>query len=147
MSTVYASTIIDAPLAKVWAHLRNFGAIATYSPGVAKLSFQGVESGDQLGSVRTVWRPDGSQLRERLLALSDVDHSATYSVEIDNAPFENCVATVALRPVTDRDATFIEWSTAFDVTDRAAASGLRDHIANDIFGGCFRGLRALVAAQ
>jgi len=147
MSTAYASTIIDAPLAKVWAHIRNFGAVAAYNPAAAKTSLDGAASGDQVGSVRSVSMPDGVVVRERLLALSDVDHSATYTVEIDGATFTNAVSTVRLLPVTDRNVTFIEWTAGFDAADLSAAATLREHLVNDIFADLFRGIRALVAVK
>jgi hypothetical protein len=151
MSTAYASTIIEAPLEKVWAHLRNFGGLASYQSSVARLSLQGVDTGDQVGSVRSVWlhegKYEGKFLRERLLALSDADHSASYKVDIEDAPFENCIASFRLRPVTDRNATFIEWSTNFDAADLSAVPGLCGFIVNDIYADCFRGLKALVGAQ
>jgi carbon monoxide dehydrogenase subunit G len=147
MSTAYASTIIDAPLAKVWAHLRNFGAVAAYNSAAAKTSLEGAESGDQVGSVRSVSMPDGTVVRERLLALSDVDHSATYTVEIEGAPFRNALSSVRLLPVTDRGVTFIEWTAEFDAADLSVASHLREHLVNDIFADLFRGIRALVANE
>lgn len=151
MTIAYASTIIDAPIAKVWAHLRNFGALASYQSSVAKLTLEGAATGDQIGSVRNVRlheaKFEGKFLRERLLALSDVDHSAAYAVETQGDPFENVICRVQLRRVTDKDATFIEWSSAFDVTIAGAGPALCDFIVNEIFADCFRGLKALVETK
>jgi hypothetical protein len=150
MTIAYASTVIDAPIEKVWSHLRNFGGLASYQSSVAKLALEGA-GGDQVGCVRNLRLHEekfhGKVLRERLVALSDLDHSAAYTVETEGDPFENVVCRVQLRRITDRDATFIEWSTTFDVTVAGAGPGLCNFIVNEIYTDCFRGLKALVAIK
>ena len=58
---------------------------------------------------------DGGNIREQLLALSDVDHVCTYSILESPLPFTNYVATLRLTPVTMAEATFAEWEASFDV--------------------------------
>ena len=116
MSIAYASTLIDAPVDSVWQHLRNFGALGSYESNVQTLALAGSLSGDQVGSVRTIVVRGGHSVRERLLSLSDIDHTAAYTVEIQDAPFENAVSQFKLLPVSDRNATFIEWSFPGTIT-------------------------------
>ena len=148
MLIAYTSTIIDAPIGRVWPHLRNFGALASYQSSVAKLTLEGAPTGDQIGSVRNLvlheGKFEGKRLRERLLALSDVDYSATYSVDMDEPAFNNAICIYRLRSITDRDATFIEWSTYGDMIDLNTAPAVANFIVNEIYADCFRGLRALV---
>jgi hypothetical protein len=73
--------------------------------------------GDQVGCIRHFILQDGGDLRERLLALSDQERTFTYSILESPLPVANYIATVRLKPVTDGDRTFAEWSAEFDVTE------------------------------
>ena len=53
MAKSYASTVIDAPAADVWARIRDFNGLATWHGGlVATSEIEDGKAGDQVGSIR-----------------------------------------------------------------------------------------------
>jgi hypothetical protein len=64
-------------------------------------------------------------------------------VETEGAPFANCLGRFQLRPITDSGATFIEWSTTFDVIVEGAGPALCEFLIHEIYADCFRGLKVL----
>ena len=67
---------------------------------------------------------DGSELREQLLALSDLEQSFSYCLLDTPIPLFNYVAHVRLLPVTDGDRTFWHWELRFtDSRGRREAPG------------------------
>ena len=75
---------------------------------------------------------DGGFLRERLLALSDVEHSLSYSILESPMPLEDYVATIRAHPVTDGDRSFVEWSARFECAPREEAA-LIEQIGDGVF--------------
>jgi NADPH:quinone reductase len=112
MVRVLASTIIDAPIDRVWATLRDFNGHDRWHPAIADSR---IEDGpaDMIGAVRRFRLQDGSELREQLLSLSDRDHAFRYCLLASPIPLIGYVAQVRLRPVTDGNQTFWEWSSEF----------------------------------
>lgn len=144
MTHAYASTVIDAPVAEVWRHLRDFGNIDAYYPPTETIGIDG--SGDKVGTIRTArHRETGQIFREQLVALSDVEHHQSYT-QLEFPPVKNCVITVRLRPVTVPSATFIEWYCDFDVVD-GDEDQLIEFIVTGVYEVCFEGLKALVAGR
>ena len=82
---------------------------------------------------------DGSELREQLLALSDLDMAFTYCLLDTPIPLLNYVAHVRLLPVTDGDMTFWHWTSRFDTPAGREAeleqSGRREHLRGGLRGG------------
>lgn len=117
MSRIYVSSVIPAPVDRVWEKIRDFNALPRWHPMV---KFSEIEKGlpsDRLGCVRHFVLQDGGDLRERLLALSDQERSFTYSILASPLPVANYVATVRLKGITDGNHSFAEWSAEFDVTE------------------------------
>ena len=115
MIRVTRSAIIDAPIERVWAVLRDFNSHTAWHPVVAESEIEGGERSDQIGCVRRFTLRDGNRIREQLLALSDRDHVSTYCILDATVPLRRYVATVQLRRVTDGDRTFWHWESTFDV--------------------------------
>jgi len=116
MSSIYVSSVIPAGVDRVWERIRDFNALPLWHPLV---KFSEIEKGlpsDQVGCVRHFILQDGGDLRERLLALSDLEKMFTYSILDSPLPVVNYVATVRLKPITDSAHTFAEWTAEFDVT-------------------------------
>src|ERR1700723_1820512 len=80
MVEIRRSTIVWAPLETVWAALRNFNGHDRWHPAVASSEIEEGAEGDQVGAVRNFQLADGGQIREQLLALSDVETSFTYCI-------------------------------------------------------------------
>ena len=114
MVSVRKSTIIDAPVDDVWRTLRDFNGHDRWHPAVAESEIEGGEPTDMIGAVRHFRLADGGELREQLLTLSDKDRTFSYCILEAPFPLMNYVATVRLKPVTDGERTFWEWSSNFD---------------------------------
>jgi NADPH2:quinone reductase len=115
MLRVRRSAVIDAPIERVWAVLRDFNSHSAWHPTVGPSEIERGEPSDQVGCVRAFTLRDGNQIREQLLALSDRDHVSTYCILDATLPMRNYVATVQLKRVTDGDRTFWHWESTFDV--------------------------------
>jgi NADPH2:quinone reductase len=113
MTRILRSTIIDAPIDRVWSLLRDFDGHARWHPAIAFSEIEGGRAADEVGCVRRFRLRDGGVLRERLLRLSDREHSFTYGILDAPVPLHRYVATVTLKPVTDGDRTLWTWSSEF----------------------------------
>ena len=71
MAKAYASAIFDAPVAAVWARVRDFGALSTWLPGIERSGIEDGRDADSVGCVRAIHLADGGFCTERLLALDD----------------------------------------------------------------------------
>ena len=77
MPRVVKSTIIDAPVDRVWSVLRDFNGHDRWHPAVASSAIERGAPSDKVGCVRRFRLKDGAELREQLLTLSDLEQ--TYS--------------------------------------------------------------------
>ena len=114
MQRVTRSAIIDAPIERVWAVLRDFNSHDQWHPAVADSHIEGGEPSDQVGCVRNFHLKDGAHIREQLIALSDTDYISTYCILDATVPLMRYVATQQLRRVTDGNRTFLHWQSTFD---------------------------------
>jgi NADPH:quinone reductase-like Zn-dependent oxidoreductase/uncharacterized protein YndB with AHSA1/START domain len=113
MVKVRQSTIIDAPVDTVWRLLRDFNGHESWHPAIATSAIEGGEPVDMVGAVRRFRLKDGGELREQLLSLSDRERRLTYCLLEAPLPLMGYVAAISLKPVTDGDRTFWEWSSEF----------------------------------
>ena len=127
MIRVTRSAVIDAPIERVWAVLRDFNSHTAWHPVVAESEIEGGEPSDQIGCVRRFTLRDGNHIREQLLALSDRDHVSTYCILDASVPLRRYVATLQLKRVTDGERTFWHWQSTFD-----APPGRVDRVAPNV---------------
>jgi NADPH2:quinone reductase len=111
---VCKSTIIDAPVEDVWAFLRDFNAHERWHPAVAESRIESGRRADQVAAVRNFALTQGGRLREQLLALSDRGRTLSYCILSSPLPLFGYVATMRLKPVTDGNRTYFEWSSDFE---------------------------------
>ena len=140
MIRIVRSTVINAPTDRVWALLRDFNGHDRWHPAVVKSTIERGQSADRLGCVRRFFLRDGSELRERLLTLSDLEQTFSYCLLETPVPLFNYVAHVRLAPVTDGERTFIEWTAEFDCAPEREAE-LVSNIGNGVFQGGFDALK------
>ena len=69
-------------------------------------------AGDAVGGIRN-FRYDNQRMRQRLLALSDLDRCYTFAL-CDPTPMRNYRATLRVTPIVDRNRAFVEWWATFD---------------------------------
>ena len=141
MVKVLQSTIIDAPIESVWEVIRDFNGHDRWHPAVATSAIERRRNPDEVGCVRRFRLGDGSELREQLLTLSDLEQTYSYCLLDTPVPLLNYVAHVRLAPVTDGNLTFWEWESRFDTPD-----GMQDSLAamvrDDIYLAGFNAVRS-----
>jgi hypothetical protein len=143
MVRIVKSTIIAAPVEAVWEVLRDFNGHDQWHPAVADSQIERGWTSDRLGCVRRFHLADGSELREQLLTLSDIDMAFSYCLLDTPIPLLNYVAHVRLVPVTDGDMTFWHWQCRFD-TPAGREEELAKTVGEEIYDGGFRAVRAFM---
>ncbi len=114
MPKAYASIVVDKPARAVWAVARDFNGLPTWHPAIARSVIEDGKAADQVGCIRELTLGDGGVIRERLLALSDLEMSYTYNFETTIFAVENYCATLRVQPVSDGERSFVTWTTTFD---------------------------------
>ncbi|MGH8689037.1 MAG: SRPBCC family protein [Burkholderiales bacterium] len=138
MTKVFVSAVIDAPVEKVWARMRDFNGLPDWHPRFSRSHIEGGLRSDAIGCVRNFDIVDGGgTLRERLLALSDLDYSMTYCILAAPLPVKNYVATLKLYPITVGNKTLGTWAAEFIVTPEGREEDVVDAVANGTFGVAF----------
>ena len=140
LQRVVRSTIIDAPIERVWAVLRDFNSHDQWHELVEASRIEGGERSDQVGCVRSFTLRDGNRIREQLLTLSDREHKSTYCIVEATVPLQRYVATLTLKPVTDGKRTFWHWESSF-ATPPGRERELRDMVAQGVYEAGFENLR------
>jgi len=140
LQKVVRSTVIDAPIERVWAILRDFNSHDRWHDVVAESRIEGEEAPTQVGCIRSFTLKDGNRIREQLLTLSDSEHRSTYCIVEASVPLQRYVATVTLKTVTDGDRTFWHWESTF-ATPPGRERELREMVARDVYEAGFENLR------
>lgn len=137
---VVRSTVIDAPIERVWAVLRDFNSHDQWHDVVEHSRIEGGERSDQVGCVRSFSLKDGHRIREQLLTLDDRLYKSTYCIVEATVPLLRYVATVTLKPVTDGNRTFWHWESSF-ATPPGRERELREMVAQGVYEAGFANLR------
>jgi Polyketide cyclase / dehydrase and lipid transport len=91
--------------------------------------------------VRVVTQTDGLAFREVLVAFSDADRFYPYTFLGSPIAVRDHRTTIRLRPITDGDRTYAEWSSRFEMDP-----GRADELADLMRANVLAGLRALAAS-
>ena len=114
MATAYYSTVFQQSAAAVWKIIRDFNNYTVWVGGAGESAIEEGKSGDTVGAVRNV-QYEGRQIRQRLLALSDVERSQTYEFAgTPTLPVTGFKATLSVSEIVDGDGAFVEWRADFD---------------------------------
>ena len=143
MTKVFVSSVINAPIDEVWAKIRSFNSLADWHPAIADSHIEGNEPSDKVGCIRNFNLQGGGNIREQLLALSDLDRVCTYSILVSPMPIENYVATLRLIKVTDGNQTYAEWTAEFNcsVSDDA---DMIETVGSGVFQSGLSALKAIL---
>ncbi|HEX2552103.1 MAG TPA: SRPBCC family protein [Microvirga sp.] len=142
MPRVVRSTIIDAPVDALWAVLRDFNGHENWHPIVARSEIERSQPSDRIGCVRRFTLQDGSELREQLLSLSDIEMTFTYCLLDTPIPLFNYVAHVRLLPVTDGNRSFWHWEGRF-TTPSGREAELAAKVGDDVYAAGIEAVRRL----
>ena len=72
MIRVTRSAVIDAPIERVWAVLRDFNRHHAWHPAVAESAIEGGDAPDQVGCVRRFTLPEAIEILEARAALESL---------------------------------------------------------------------------
>jgi hypothetical protein len=146
MATVTISSVIDAPVEKVWARIRDFNGLPSWHPRMVESEIEDGKKATDIGAVRKFKVASGAVVREKLLAFSDKDFLTTYSIIGHPAPISNHTSTLQLRRVTDGGRTYAEWTATFDApADKA--DEIAKGMGENVFQGGFNALKQHFAGQ
>jgi NADPH2:quinone reductase len=140
LQKIVRSTVIDAPIERVWAVLREFNSHDQWHSAIKASRIEGDERGDQIGCVRNFTLTDGNHIREQLLSLSDVEHKATYCIVEATVPLQRYVATLTLKRISDGNRTFWHWESTFNAP-AGMERQLCDMVSQGVYETGFRDLR------
>ena len=141
MPTVTVSSVIDAPIEKVWARIRDFNGLPSWHPRMVESQIEDGKAATEIGCVRNFKVASGATVREKLLAFSDDEYLTTYSIIGHPAPISNHTATLKLERVTDGDRTFAVWTSQFDAPAEKADE-IAKGMADNVFQGGFEALKS-----
>lgn len=137
--SVSKSVSIDAPLADVWAKVKDFGALNAWHPAVAKDEI--VEGkNNETGAVRLLTLGDGGTVKEKLLAIDEAAHSMQYAIVEGVLPVSDYTSTLAVQSDGDTKST-VTWSGSFKRKDTGAtpAENANDKAATDTISSVYTG--------
>ncbi len=140
MVKVVRSTVMEHPAEAVWDVIRDFNGHEWWHPAIATSEIERRKSADTVGCVRRFTLPDGSELREQLLTLSDADMAYSYCLLETPVPLLNYVSHVRLAPVTDGDRTVWTWESRFD-TPRGQERAMAELVGEGIYQAGFDAIR------
>jgi uncharacterized protein YndB with AHSA1/START domain len=146
VAKVRISSVIDAPVEKVWARIRDFNGLPGWHPRMVESEIEDGRKATDIGAVRKFKVASGATIREKLVAFSDEDFLTTYSIIEHPAPITNHTATLKLERITDGDRTYAVWTSEFDAPAEKVeemAKGMGDNV----FQGGFDALKSHFASQ
>jgi len=138
---VYVSSIVDAPIDKVWSVVRDFNALPKWHPAITESQIEAGREISAVGCIRRFTLASGAKIREQLLALSDIEHRLTYAIIESDVGLLDYVGTMELLPVTDGDRTFVAWSAIFR-TQPGEEDAKAKMVDEDVFVSGFEALKA-----
>ena len=147
MTKVFVSAVVDAPIESVWGKVRDFNGLPQWHPRFSRSHIEDGLPSDRIGCIRNFdIAGGGGTIRERLLTLSDLDHTFTYCILTSPLPVEGYVATLKLFPVTVGNKTLGVWTAEFRVTQGKEADVV-EAVGNGTFGKAFEVLNEFFAAR
>ena len=140
MPKVLVSTVINAPIDRVWNTVADYNGLPAWMPGMKDSTIEDGKSPNAVGAVRRLGMAGTKDvLRERLEVFDLENHRITYSVLEGPLPVKKILTSLHLRPITDSYGTLGEWSTQFETEPGKEAEG--EQLMARIFGAGFRALK------
>jgi uncharacterized protein YndB with AHSA1/START domain len=140
MPKVFVSTVINAPIERVWRCVSDFNGLPAWMPGMKESVVEAGKSSQEIGAVRSLsMTGTKDKLRERLEVFSPEEFLITYSVLEGPLPVQNVRTSMRLRPITDAYGTFAEWSSEFGTDKGKEDAGVQ--FMGRVFNAGFRALK------
>jgi hypothetical protein len=121
----YNSTLIDAPIEKVWEEIRNFHNLLWAKGVIETLDEVGDKKGLEVGAKRII----NGVFYETLTELRSGDFYFKYSVDdgpgaVAKDAVRDYFAEVKLQRITDTNQTFMLWTSTYQSKDERAVAEL-----------------------
>lgn len=140
MPKVHVSTVINAPIERVWRTVADYNGLPAWMPGMKDSVIEDNKKPTEVGAVRKLGMSGSKDiLRERLEVFDVANHTVTYSVLQGPLPVKNIRTTIHLRPITDSYGTLGEWSTQFDTEPGKEEEG--QQFMARVFSAGFRSMK------
>jgi uncharacterized protein YndB with AHSA1/START domain len=140
MPKAFVSTVINAPLERVWRVVSDFNGLPAWMPGMKDSVIEPGKKDKEVGAVRKLSMAGTKDvLRERLEVLDLQKFLITYSVLEGPLPVKNIRTSIRLRPITDSFGTLGEWSSEFETEKGKEEEG--EQFMNRVFSAGFRTLK------
>jgi uncharacterized protein YndB with AHSA1/START domain len=141
MARAHASSVINAPIEQVWAHIRDFKTLDNWHPGIRSSVIEEGGPSDRVGCIRRMELAGGGVIREQLLEMSDLGHHYSYAILESPLPVANYRATLRLRRISDGERTFADWTATFDPDPPEKRAEAEAMISKGVFQGGFDALK------
>jgi hypothetical protein len=112
---------VDASAERVWTTIRRFDAVAAWLPFVKSSPIEDGGDPTRVGCVRVLTQTGGEVFREVLVALSDAERFYSYTFASSPVPVRDHRTTIRVRPITEGDRSYVEWSSRFDIDPKHEA--------------------------
>ena len=112
---------MDASAERVWTTIRRFDSVAAWLPFVKSSPIEDGGDPTRVGCVRVLTQTDGEVFREVLVALSDAERFYSYTFVSSPVPVRDHRTTLRVRPITEGDRSYVEWSSRFDIDPKHEA--------------------------
>ena len=139
MPRFFFSTVINAPIDRVWKSVSDFNGLPAWMPGILESSIEDDADPSKIGAVRRMKMADGTEAREELVERSDEDRRISYVVLQAPIPVKNVRNTMQLRPITDLHGTLAEWVSEFETEKGGEDAGAE--FLRRVFSSGYRGLK------
>lgn len=119
------STVLDAPIDKVWMVVRDILKVVkiVIGDGAQAVHWSKGASVDHVPAMFQFKLADGTLIHEEVTARSDTDHSITYRAHGVVLYMDSYTATIRLQPVTlPGDQTFVTYERLFSFVPDADAN-------------------------
>ena len=139
MPKVLVSTVINAPVERVWRTVSDFNGLPAWMPGMKDSTVEDGKSPTAIGAVRRLSMAGTKDvLRERLEVLDPENFHHLFGAR-RTAAGEKIMTSMHLRPITDSYGTLGEWSTQFETEPGKEEEG--EQFMARVFGAGFRALK------
>lgn len=130
---------INAPAAKVWAKVGNYGDLGAFHPAVAKTEILS-GSNNTKGAVRLLTLGDGGTVNETLTNYDAADMSYTYIINESVLPVSHYSAKIDVNAIS-ANVTEVVWNANFARKDPSdtPAKGQDDATGTDTIHAVFKG--------
>ncbi len=121
MGKTYQSIVINAPVEKVWEKLADFHDVSWAAGVLDKCEPVGDLKGNQIGA-KLILNDD---FHETIREVSEVGRTIRYSIDHGPSPISKddvagYIGAIRVSPVTEDNATFVEWSSSWHGNDAPA---------------------------